>query len=141
MMKVLELVGDEHTTMSLPMAQQCFAQIALGVCECHAAGIAHRDIKPNNVLLTGISDTGIPLLALSDLGLAERVKSQMNKGGELGVQLVNTHPGTFATAAPELLRGDPTDPFAAGASLFCALPLFARAGFIHCWFFSSLYYA
>jgi eukaryotic-like serine/threonine-protein kinase len=87
-----------------------FRQMIAGLTAIHAAGVIHRDIKPNNVIL----DHSGPDLCLSimDFGLARLYESQTT---------ALTHDfiaGTPGYIAPELLRGAPpsqaTDIFALG---------------------------
>jgi serine/threonine protein kinase len=68
------------------------ASLADGLAAAHAAGITHRDVKPENVMLT---HRGTPKLA--DFGLAKRL------AGEGGVALA----GTPVFLAPELFGGTP----------------------------------
>lgn len=60
-----------------------------GIAAIHAAGLLHRDIKPNNVLL---DDRGTPYIA--DLGLACRLDDE---------DAMAEWPGTAAYMAPETL--------------------------------------
>ena len=60
------------------LAQQVFVQILDGLSASHAAGIAHLDVKPENLLLTEVLDrkaefTGT--VKLCDFGLARYVSS------------------------------------------------------------------
>ncbi len=71
------------------------ALIAEGLSTAHASGILHRDLKPDNVLMT---HQGIPKVA--DFGLANRV---LVNGGDEVADLV----GTPAYMAPELFQGTP----------------------------------
>jgi eukaryotic-like serine/threonine-protein kinase len=90
-----------------------FRQMIAGVTAIHAAGVVHRDIKPNNVML---DESGPDLhLSIMDFGLARLYASQTT---------VLTHglvAGTPGYIAPELLRGSPpsqaTDIFALGVLL------------------------
>jgi serine/threonine protein kinase/Flp pilus assembly protein TadD len=87
-----------------------FRQMIEGVEAIHEAGVIHRDIKPNNVML---DYTGSELcVSIMDFGLARLYDSQVTV---LGRGLVAGTPGYIA---PELLRGDPpsqaTDIFALG---------------------------
>ena len=85
-------------------------QMIAGVAAIHDAGVIHRDIKPNNVML---DHTGTELcVSIMDFGLARLYDSQVTV---LARGLVAGTPGYIA---PELLRGDPpsqaTDIFALG---------------------------
>ena len=87
-----------------------FRQMIAGVAALHDAGVIHRDIKPNNVML---DDSSSDLcLSIMDFGLARVYDSQTTvlAGGFIA--------GTPGYIAPELLRGEPpsqaTDIFALG---------------------------
>jgi len=87
-----------------------FRQMTAGVAALHDAGVIHRDIKPNNVML---DHSGSDLcLSIMDFGLARIYDSQTTV---LAGGLVAGTPGYIA---PELLRGEPpsqaTDIFALG---------------------------
>lgn len=87
-----------------------FRQMVGGLSAIHAAGIVHRDIKPNNVML---DYSGSDLcLTIMDFGLARLYASQTTA---LTLGLVAGTPGYIA---PELLSGDApsqaTDIFALG---------------------------
>lgn len=83
-------------------------QIADAVAHAHDHGIVHRDLKSANVMITPegrakVLDFG---LALRQRGeeFAEVTRSQVSLG-ESG-----TVSGTLHSIAPEVLRGDPSDP-------------------------------
>ncbi|MCB9567043.1 MAG: protein kinase [Myxococcales bacterium] len=88
--------------------------IALGICEAlaaaHAAGIVHRDIKPDNVLVEAATGR----VVVTDFGIAAPV-------GDAGSQIA----GTPAYMAPEQVEGrEPgpaTDLYALGVLLYEAL--------------------
>lgn len=70
-----------------------FAQMLLGIAHCHAVGIVHRDIKPDNFLVGGQNSQTIKL---GDFGLSTMIRKQ----GKLH--------GLFGTApfmSPEMLAG------------------------------------
>ncbi|RMG16680.1 MAG: hypothetical protein D6731_05590 [Planctomycetota bacterium] len=100
-------------------------ELAGAVAALHAAGVVHRDIKPQNVLLRA---DGSPVLV--DLGLAlDTSKERLSRTGSLL--------GTPACMSPEQARGDPravgpaSDVYALGALLFwllCGRPLFGSLG-------------
>ncbi|MBU1433310.1 SUMF1/EgtB/PvdO family nonheme iron enzyme, partial [Myxococcota bacterium] len=84
-----------------PLPEATAAAIALGVAEalavCHAAGVIHRDVKPENIMLRG-GDTPI----LIDFGIA--YQPGLNTGG--------TAMATVSYAPPEQLRGEGVGPAA-----------------------------
>jgi serine/threonine protein kinase len=55
---------NEHGPLSEPVAALIFKQIAIAVAFCHHRGIAHRDLKLENVLITEF-----PVVKLTDFGL------------------------------------------------------------------------
>ncbi|XP_058828381.1 testis-specific serine/threonine-protein kinase 3-like [Topomyia yanbarensis] len=73
-------------------------QIALALQYLHEAGIAHRDLKCENILITTNFN-----VKLSDFGFARHV---MKEGM---VSLSSTYCGSFDYAAPEILKGQPYD--------------------------------
>jgi serine/threonine protein kinase/Tfp pilus assembly protein PilF len=87
-----------------------FRQMIAGVAAIHDAGVIHRDIKPNNVMLDHSSSE--LCLTIMDFGLARLYDSQAT------VLVGGVVAGTPGYIAPELLRGDPpsqaTDIFALG---------------------------
>jgi serine/threonine-protein kinase len=103
------------------------AGIARGLASLHAAGLVHRDLKPDNVLL---DERGHPKIA--DLGLARRadgaVSQALTKTGELV--------GTFEYMAPEQANAAGNvdaraDLYALGATLYALLagrPPFVGSG-------------
>jgi eukaryotic-like serine/threonine-protein kinase len=90
-----------------------FRQMAGGLSAIHAAGVVHRDIKPNNVMLD-YSGSNL-CLTIMDFGLARLYASQTTP---LTLSLIAGTPGYIA---PELLSGDApsqaTDIFALGVLL------------------------
>jgi serine/threonine protein kinase/Flp pilus assembly protein TadD len=88
-----------------------FLQMVDGVAAIHAAGVIHRDIKPNNVMLEG-SGPDLRVVIL-DFGLARLHKAEETMGtGSLVA-------GTPGYMAPEITQGpsQATDIFALGVVL------------------------
>ncbi|REJ72048.1 MAG: serine/threonine protein kinase [Planctomycetota bacterium] len=90
------------------------AQIAEGLAAAHRSDILHRDLKPDNILLT---HRGIP--KIGDFGLAKRVAADRAEGPH--DELV----GTPNFMAPELFAGQAVTPaadvYAMGVCLFLML--------------------
>ncbi|MGH3758021.1 serine/threonine-protein kinase [Actinophytocola sp.] len=89
------------------------AQVAGALAEAHAAGIVHRDVKPDNVLIT---EDGTA--KLTDFGLSRAA-------GDARVTATGFMPGTPAYLAPEVAGGQEadvrSDVFSFGATLYAAL--------------------
>jgi serine/threonine protein phosphatase PrpC len=86
-------------------------KLARGAADLHRAGIVHRDIKPDNVMLE--SDGSLKLL---DLGAVRVPGLEVSPPEEI--------PGTPAYMAPEMFDGEPgneaTDLYALGVTMFRA---------------------
>jgi serine/threonine protein kinase len=93
------------------------ARIASALAHCHARGLVHRDVKPDNVLLAE-GEGGAVEPKLADLGLARDLHgTRLTQTGELL--------GTPAYMSPEPARGlradARSDVYGLGAVLFEAL--------------------
>jgi serine/threonine protein kinase/WD40 repeat protein len=68
---LLKLVRDKGP-LSVPLACEYARQVALGLQYVHEKGLVHRDIKPNNLLLSkpGPQGAGLGQVKILDLGLA-----------------------------------------------------------------------
>jgi hypothetical protein len=130
---VMDLVegGDLRAMLSgrrtLPAARvaELGAGIAAGLAAVHAAGVIHRDVRPENVLVDAVSSPGRP--RLTDFGIAKHV--QQEGSGRRSTMMV----GTPQYIAPELIDGqEPTsasDLYALGIMLYelvCGVTPFAR---------------
>jgi serine/threonine protein kinase len=78
-----------------------FAPIAQALLELHRAGIVHRDIKPDNIVMKAAPTPGAcPELSIIDFGLAIDLSRGDVRWGR------NSIIGDKAYAAPELFEGD-----------------------------------
>lgn len=85
-----------------PRAARRYArQLAAGLAYLHARGVAHRDVKPENLLLDGADN-----LKISDFGLATLFRHGARE------RLLARVCGTVPYAAPEVLRA-PQRPYRA----------------------------
>jgi serine/threonine-protein kinase len=84
-------------------------QVAKALDAAHANDLAHRDVKPENVLMTADA-----FAYLVDFGIAYG-------GGEASVTKANLIMGSCAYIAPERLKGEPGGPAADVYSLTCLL--------------------
>ncbi|XP_040385497.1 CBL-interacting protein kinase 4 [Oryza brachyantha] len=106
-----------HPRRRLPesAARRVFIQLVDALAYCHARGVAHRDVKPQNILLDGGGG-----LKVSDFGLSALPDSVRDDGR------LHTACGTPAYAAPEVLRrraydGAKADAWSCGVILFVLL--------------------
>lgn len=93
-----QIIRDEHT-LSPVKATAVAARIADGLAEAHRLGVVHRDLKPDNVLMTL---QGIPKIA--DFGLAKMIRSKTAASSSEPLC------GTPQFMAPELFDGAPASP-------------------------------
>jgi len=108
------LTVDELVSRHGPLPVRRVAQIGLDVLEAleaaHGAGLAHLDLRPGNVLITGDGRARVAGLGLAVL----RTDRSLGLAG-----------GTTAYLAPEQARGDPAGPpadlWALGAILYLAV--------------------
>jgi len=112
------------------VARTYFRQIIAGLEACHNAGVAHRDMKPQNLLLDSRFN-----LKLTDFGLSKVFNSDSDS------VMKTTYVGTKGYQAPELLLDKPydlsSDIFSAGVVLFIILtgyPPFEQANVSDRWF-------
>ncbi|KAN0061132.1 bifunctional endoribonuclease/protein kinase ire1 [Thecaphora frezii] len=78
-------------------------QITSGLRHLHSLSIVHRDIKPQNILVTTSSNGRSLKMLLSDFGLSKRLDGMAQTSF---TQTANNPGGTVGWRAPEILRGD-----------------------------------
>jgi hypothetical protein len=75
--------------------------VAKALAYAHERGVVHRDIKPDNVLITGGS------AAVTDFGIAKAISASRTLEGQGRLTQVGTSIGTPAYMAPEQAAADP----------------------------------
>jgi eukaryotic-like serine/threonine-protein kinase len=77
--------------------------VAKALAFAHEHGVVHRDIKPDNVMITGGS------ASVTDFGIAKAISAARDEGpGNATLTQVGTSLGTPAYMSPEQAAGDPT---------------------------------
>jgi len=109
--ELLETRLSRNPTLGLEEGRNIAVRLARAVAALHRAGIIHRDVKPDNVILEAGGS-----LKLIDLGVVRVPGLENFPPGEI--------PGTQAYMAPEMFAGEPgneaTDIYALGVTIFRA---------------------
>jgi serine/threonine-protein kinase len=82
--------------LSLPQIKHVIVNAATGLDYAHQNGVFHRDVKPDNIM---VSKTGI--VKVMDFGIARVVESELTKTGSIM--------GTPSYMSPEQVRGQKID--------------------------------
>ena len=88
----------QERALDAPRALRLLGQVADALDAAHAAGLVHRDVKPQNVLVGDADDA-----YLGDFGL-------MRVGGAAGMTATGGLLGTIAYLAPEVIQGEEAVP-------------------------------
>ena len=91
----------ESGPLSPADAASLLGDVAKALAAAHADGIVHRDIKPDNILISG----GAAVVA--DFGIAKAVSSAKQHADGEALTSLGTSLGTPAYMAPEQVAGDP----------------------------------
>lgn len=79
-------------------------QLIQGLADLHRVGVVHRDLKPQNVLISrSIGGSGCSDVKLADVGLALRLAA--NRSSYTAISNAGGGVGTTGWRAPEVLRG------------------------------------
>ncbi len=121
---------DRDGPFSEEESLRIIAQVCQGLHRAHKNGLIHRDVKPDNIMLTS---TGIA--KLTDLGLVKDVE------GELNLTRTGRGLGTPHFMAPEQFRNAKNadircDLYSLGATLYVMLTgevPFGKVGPLDCW--------
>ena len=118
-----ETLAERMRSGRLPIdvALDVARQTAEGLAEAHAHGLVHRDIKPQNIMIT---PRGV--VKILDFGLCKQLQGNEAVDNEAPTMSLLSVPGlvigTIPYMSPEQLRGDPVDEasdiFSLGVTLY-----------------------
>lgn len=106
------------------LAAHVIHHIAKGTSASHRANVFHRDLKPNNIMVS--DDPGLDIVKITDFGIAKMAQAEIDEsiaGGEESITASTTVVGALPYMAPELIqRGNSAslaaDIWAVGAMLY-----------------------
>ena len=135
-MKVIEDNYKQGRYVNERWAMEIFKQVLEALVYCHARGVMHKDLKPENIMLLNTphpaalegqstTKTGVPHVIVIDFGLAEMF--DVRSGGNLRSRICSGSPSTmspeaWATAVNRNISiGYKTDVYSLGCVIFQTL--------------------
>ena len=91
-----------HGPVSIGQAMEILRDVAKALAYAHAHGVVHRDIKPDNILLSGHT------AVVADFGIAKAIAAAQERTAGATLTQLGTAVGTPAYMAPEQAAGDPS---------------------------------
>ncbi len=90
-------------TGALPISEviNVLRDVARALAYAHERGVVHRDIKPDNVLISGGA------AVVTDFGIAKAISAARTEGSDATLTQAGSGVGTPAYMAPEQAAGDP----------------------------------
>ena len=105
------------------LTAKIFHYLAKGIAASHHAGVFHRDLKPDNIMVVG--GFNLEQIKITDFGIAKLAEAEFNSvlGDENNTLASSTAVGAIPYMAPEMLRdassaGQPSDIWALGAMMY-----------------------
>jgi eukaryotic-like serine/threonine-protein kinase len=104
------------------LAAMVFHHLAKGLAASHHAGVMHRDLKPNNVMIVG--GEYFKGIKITDFGIAKMAEEEIGEAVERGndsISASRTALGAIPYMAPELIDGKPekaSDIWSIGAMIY-----------------------
>ncbi len=92
---------DDGHAFSTTEAVSALRDVAMALAYAHERGVVHRDVKPDNVMLSGGA------AVVTDFGIAKAVSAARSDSGATNITQSGVGIGTPAYMAPEQAVGDP----------------------------------